>query len=170
MADSLSEAGSAEAEDHVVFMCTACGLPFGDSGDLQEDLNEENIILLRGITNNVEIDATKAVSSYNLDCYSTVQILYCKGCSASIGTLYISTPRHLEYKRELFSLNRCAITCYSFNEASKQRARGPQDQVTYSTVSFLETQLKKCRTVLGHCARSLSLLENCVDELLLASD
>ncbi|XP_077139281.1 protein Mis18-alpha-like isoform X2 [Ranitomeya variabilis] len=163
MAESPSQASGAEAEDHVLFMCQSCKAPIGDSGDQQDDNKEENLILLSGVTNNVEINTVREVSPYELDSYSAVHSLFCKGCSAGIGVLYAATPRQLDYKRGLFSLNKRAMTCYSFNNTTKQRV--PQEQANHPTVSYMDTQLKKCRTVLGDCTRSLSKLEHHVNEL-----
>ncbi|XP_069625341.1 protein Mis18-alpha-like isoform X2 [Ranitomeya imitator] len=141
MAESSSEASSAEAEDHVLFMCASCHLPLGDSGDQQDNNEEENLILLSGVTNNVEINTARSVASYDLDSYSAVHLLFCKGCSAGIGVLYAATPRRLDYKRGLFSLNKCVIICYSFNNTRKQRVS--LEQANHPTVSYMDSQLKK---------------------------
>ncbi|XP_073401238.1 protein Mis18-alpha-like isoform X2 [Dendrobates tinctorius] len=65
MADAASS-----AEDHVVFMCACCNLPFGDSGDQQESSDDENLIFLKGVTTNVKINTNKEASEYDLDFYS----------------------------------------------------------------------------------------------------
>ncbi|XP_073401237.1 protein Mis18-alpha-like isoform X1 [Dendrobates tinctorius] len=156
MADAASS-----AEDHVVFMCACCNLPFGDSGDQQESSDDENLIFLKGVTTNVKINTNKEASEYDLDFYSSVHVLLCNGCSTGIGLLYTATPRHLDYKRGMFILNKNAMTCYSFNNSSKCRL--PQEQVNHPTVSYMDKQLKKARMMLGNCTRSLSELEHLVN-------
>ncbi|XP_056423145.1 protein Mis18-alpha-like isoform X1 [Hyla sarda] len=104
------EGSSDPAVDLAVFLCRKCKLPLGDTGDWVEKA-ENGDILLSAVTENVKIDVNKAVSSFIHDAYSTVQTLQCKGCKSIVGALYIATPEHLDYKRDLFILNTSVLNC-----------------------------------------------------------
>ncbi|XP_071983758.1 protein Mis18-alpha-like [Engystomops pustulosus] len=142
-----------------LYLCSNCSLPLGDSGDYTAQAQDKDIIQLKAVTENVEIEENKAVSSYKLDAFSTVQILYCKGCSLTLGALYIATPDHLDYKRDLFNLNSSAVTCYRFDNPHKQTRKIVKNAVKLPSISYVEAQLQKCKTMLGFCARGIAQID-----------
>ncbi|XP_075720528.1 protein Mis18-alpha-like isoform X3 [Rhinoderma darwinii] len=106
-----AEISNAVTENPVLVLCSSCRVPLADSGDLVETPEGANVILVKAVTADVEIDEEKVVSTYEQDVFSTLQVLYCKGCNSPIGALYVSTPRHLDYKRDLFNLDPRAVNC-----------------------------------------------------------
>ncbi|XP_066451132.1 protein Mis18-alpha-like isoform X2 [Eleutherodactylus coqui] len=182
----MAGAASGEwTEGQTVFLCSSCRMPLADSGDLVGRTDDDNVILLKAVTENVEIDENKAVSSYQQDafrlegnclvfrkndlrrlhvkCHSwkknalrgneallptvvqpnTVRVLRCKGCSSTLGALYVATPLTLDHKRDLFNLNAVAVTCYCSSNSRKQTSRMDQKVVNLPTIPFMEAQLKK---------------------------
>ncbi|XP_066451134.1 protein Mis18-alpha-like isoform X4 [Eleutherodactylus coqui] len=156
----MAGAASGEwTEGQTVFLCSSCRMPLADSGDLVGRTDDDNVILLKAVTENVEIDENKAVSSYQQDAFSTVRVLRCKGCSSTLGALYVATPLTLDHKRDLFNLNAVAVTCYCSSNSRKQTSRMDQKVVNLPTIPFMEAQLKKCRTRFGSCERALTDIE-----------
>ncbi|XP_056423146.1 protein Mis18-alpha-like isoform X2 [Hyla sarda] len=152
------EGSSDPAVDLAVFLCRKCKLPLGDTGDWVEKA-ENGDILLSAVTENVKIDVNKAVSSFIHDAYSTVQTLQCKGCKSIVGALYIATPEHLDYKRDLFILNTSVLNCYFFANAHKQRAKINQTSVNLPTIRYMDEKLKKCKQLFGACEREVTEME-----------
>ncbi|XP_075059646.1 protein Mis18-alpha-like isoform X1 [Mixophyes fleayi] len=144
-----------------VLMCAKCWRPLGDTEDWAGCNFEDNIILLKAVTNHVVISQKKLASTIPKDCGSTLQHLYCKGCRLPIGKLYTSAPYHLNYKRNLYSLKVNAIKCYSFGREEKQ-ATNTEVVETLMTFNVLEKELKKCKQILGFLQRDVAKLEeNC---------
>lgn len=160
VAEAESEKSIVLIENPAVFLCRICMIPLADSGDCIGRVERDNLYLLKAVTENVDIDETKSVSSYQLDDFSTLQVLYCRSCSSSIGALYVATPRHLDYKRNMFNINTSAVTCYYFDNSNKQRAGMNEQSVTLPTISYMEEELKKCRMVFGCCERAVEEIES----------
>ncbi|XP_075720527.1 protein Mis18-alpha-like isoform X2 [Rhinoderma darwinii] len=113
-----AEISNAVTENPVLVLCSSCRVPLADSGDLVETPEGANVILVKAVTADVEIDEEKVVSTYEQDVFS-----------------------------------------YCFDNPHKQRTRMNQKSVNLLNVPFMETQLKKCRTVLGVCERSIKEIE-----------
>ncbi|XP_040283266.1 protein Mis18-alpha-like [Bufo bufo] len=155
---SHEESASLDGVDcPALYLCKVCRMPLAESEDLSSRLEGDKAVLLKAVTEHVWIDENKAVSTYEVDLFSTVQVLYCKGCSAVVGTLYVATPVLLDFKRDLFQLNTSAVTCYCLNNPQKQRMVRVSEELT--TVPYMETQLKKCRTVYGFCEQAVTEIE-----------
>ncbi|XP_069820235.1 protein Mis18-alpha isoform X2 [Dendropsophus ebraccatus] len=157
MAEGTSDVCGELKDGPALFMCSSCGKPLADSGDWVGEAEGGDIILVKAVTTNVKIDACKALSSYELDAFSTVQVLYCEGCSNVIGALYLATPQSLDYKRDLFSLNTSAINCYYFGKAPKRKIQTEPRMLP--TVTLMETQLEKCKTMFGICEKTVAEME-----------
>ncbi|KFP03075.1 Protein Mis18-alpha, partial [Calypte anna] len=76
----------------MVFFCAGCKRPVGDTLSWVTNDEEAGCILLR---------RPGTLPS----CNRIVETLMCSGCSKILGHIYRCTPKHLDYKRDLFSLD-----------------------------------------------------------------
>ncbi|XP_059822200.1 protein Mis18-alpha isoform X2 [Hypanus sabinus] len=94
----------------VVFLCSQCRLPVGDSLAWAGANPKENMIYLKSVTNNILVDKEQKVD--------TADESGC-GCSLSLGRMYLSTPAHLDFKRNIYCLAVAYIESYVLGSTTK---------------------------------------------------
>ncbi|NXX81251.1 MS18A protein, partial [Urocolius indicus] len=101
----------AEAENAellpMVFLCSGCRRPVGDTLSWVTSDEEAGCILLRSVAAGVLVDREQKLSKRPGECGCIIETLFCSGCSMVLGSIYRCTPKHLDYKRNLF--------CFSVN-------------------------------------------------------
>ncbi|XP_045396497.1 protein Mis18-alpha [Lemur catta] len=143
----LEEAAGAE-ERPLVFLCSGCRRPLGDSLSWVSSQEDTNCILLRCVSCNVSVDKEQKLSKRERENGCILETLYCTGCSLNLGYIYKCTPKNLDYKRDLFCLSVEAIESYILGSSEKQIV--PEDKELFNLESRVEIEksLKQMEDVL----------------------
>ncbi|KAM6161939.1 protein Mis18-alpha [Erethizon dorsatum] len=147
-AKARSEAEAAEAESPLVFLCSGCRRPLGDSLSWVAGQEDTNCILLRCISCNVSVDKEQKLSKWKNENGCILETLYCTGCSLHLGYVYRCTPRHLDYKRNLFCLSVEAIESYTLGSSEKQIVSEDKELFNLESRVEMEKSLKQMEDVL----------------------
>ncbi|XP_063773865.1 protein Mis18-alpha-like isoform X2 [Pseudophryne corroboree] len=130
-----------------IYLCGKCWRPLGDTQDFVENNVGDCLILLKAVTDQVEIDPRMQVFTLPNEVGSTIQILRCKCCSSTIGRFYSKTEKHLDYKCGLFGLDWSAIKRYILGSADNQLMPEGEAPITLYKYDLLEKEMKKVRCI-----------------------
>ncbi|KAM7247997.1 hypothetical protein CapIbe_000036 [Capra ibex] len=144
------EEAAEPAEGHrpLVFLCSRCRRPLGDSLSWVANQEDTNCILLRCVTCNVSVNEEQMLSKRKHDNCCILQTLYCTGCSLSLGYLYRCTPKDLDYKRDMFCLSVEAIESYVLGSSEKQIVSEDKELFNLESRVEIEKSLKEMEDVL----------------------
>ncbi|XP_032031177.1 protein Mis18-alpha isoform X2 [Hylobates moloch] len=143
----LEEAAAAE-ERPLVFLCSGCRRPLGDSLSWVASQEDTNCILLRCVSCNVSVDKEQKLSKREKENGCILETLCCAGCSLNLGYVYRCTPKNLDYKRDLFCLSVEAIESYVLGSSEKQIVSEDKELFNLESRVEIEKSLTQMEDVL----------------------
>ncbi|XP_076974945.1 protein Mis18-alpha [Tamandua tetradactyla] len=146
--EEMAEADEEETERPLVFLCSGCRRPLGDSLSWVSSQEDTNCILLRSVSCNVSVDKEQKLSKRKNENGCILETLYCAGCSLSLGYIYRCTPKNLDFKRDLFCLSVEAIESYILGSSEKQIVSEDKELFNLESRVEIEKSLKQMEDVL----------------------
>ncbi|XP_066226453.1 protein Mis18-alpha [Saccopteryx leptura] len=147
LSGAVAEAPTQEEDRPLVFLCSRCRRPLGDSLSWVTGMDDSDCILLRCVSSNVSVDKEQILSKRENENGCILEALYCTGCSLSLGYIYKCTPNSLDYKRDLFCFKVEAIESYVLGSSEKQIVSEAQAFNLESRIE-IENSLKQMEDVL----------------------
>ncbi|XP_006862660.1 PREDICTED: protein Mis18-alpha [Chrysochloris asiatica] len=149
-----------EEERPLVFLCSGCRRPLGDSLSWVAKQEDPDYILLRCVSCNVAMDKEQKLSKRKNEDGCVLETLYCAGCSLQLGHIYRCTPRNLDFKRDLFCLSAKAIESYILGSSEKQVVSEDKELFNLESRVEIEKSLKQMEDVLEALQIQLSEVES----------
>ncbi|KAK2527199.1 Mis18a [Columba guinea] len=170
------QAGAEEDADllPMVFLCGGCKRPVGDTLSWVSNDDEADCIMLRSAAASVSVDEERKISKRPGECGCVIETLFCSGCSMTLGNIYRCTPKHLDYKRDLFCFNVDSIERMVFwftahisyiLGSSEKQALTDEEPLTLESRAVLEEVVQRADAVLKALETRLTAVESSLASL-----
>nr|XP_056722098.1 protein Mis18-alpha-like [Euleptes europaea] len=157
--EAPAKAAAREEPLPMVLLCGGCRRVVGDTLAWEANDEASRGLLLRGVSHVVAVDKEQKLSSRPEERGCVIESLFCSGCKMTLGSVYRCTPRHLDYKRDLFCLNIDCLESYTLGSA-EQKADVDEEPLTLESKAVLEESLERAMTSLKVMEHRLSLIES----------
>ncbi|XP_015274751.1 PREDICTED: protein Mis18-alpha [Gekko japonicus] len=157
--EDTMKAVAGEEQQPMVFLCAGCKRAVGDTLDWEANDENTRCLLLRSVSPTVTVDKEQKLSSWPEERGCMLETLICSGCKMTLGSIYRCTPRHLDYKRDLYCLNIDCLESYTLGSARK-KADVDKEPLTLGNQAILEESLERAETTLKALEHRLSLVES----------
>ncbi|XP_072369538.1 protein Mis18-alpha isoform X1 [Scyliorhinus torazame] len=149
----------------VVFLCSQCRLPVGDSLAWVGANPKENMIHLKRVTKNVQVNKEQKLDTAN-ESGCIYVLLSCSGCSLLLGRMYLCTPAHLDYKRNVYCLAVAYIESYVLGSTTNVEFVDERKKpIVLETQTEVLEELAKSQTVLNLMIARLAVVEEKIESL-----
>ncbi|XP_068930996.1 protein Mis18-alpha [Petaurus breviceps papuanus] len=148
-----------------VFLCSRCRRPLGDSMSWEGTDFDDNCIFLNAVSPNVYVDKEQKLSTRKNEYGCMIEPLSCNGCSLNIGQIYRCTPRHLDYKRDLFCFDVSSVDGYVLGSAENEAVPETEEPLTLDKQDEMESVLNKLQVIMHGLELRVSLVESVVSSL-----
>ncbi|XP_063303982.1 protein Mis18-alpha [Pelobates fuscus] len=153
------DSACAGEEAPAVFLCEKCKSPLGDTFACNGTDSEERSIMLKAVSMYVTVEKKRILSRHAQECGCVFENLICSGCKTEIGKIYRCTPKHLDYKRDIFCLYVDAVDSYVLGSSCVQVFSDTEEPVTFESRMALEEEFVKANTVLTILKAKVAAIE-----------
>ncbi|CAG8609871.1 6148_t:CDS:2 [Acaulospora morrowiae] len=142
----------------LVFQCLSCKIIVGDSFAWVAADRKLNSVTLYAKPHNIRVGTELLWSKEGVDIGSTYTLMYCNGCNATLGKVWRTTPRSLDYLRDLYTINLDSITIYALGAYIDVNTT-PSDDHTLPSARMQQVSINKLQDMVLLLHQRISAME-----------